>query len=58
MSYTFTIDEDIIRRLALRQSRESQLRKTPRRPLRLFWQGKPSARDAESTPSDGSGHWI
>jgi hypothetical protein len=57
MSYTFTIDEDIIRRLALREKRESQVRKTHRRPLLQFWQGSPSARDHEAKPGTGRPRW-
>jgi hypothetical protein len=57
MSYTFTIDEDIIRRLALREKRESQVRKTDRRPLLQFWHGEPSSRDHEAKSGAERARW-
>ena len=45
MSYTFTIDEDVIRRLELREKRLAKRGQVRRRlPLLRFWQGAPTAR--------------
>jgi len=44
MNSTFTIDEDIIRRLALKQKQETDRVRVRRRlPLLRLWQGTPSA---------------
>jgi hypothetical protein len=44
MNSTFTINEDIIRRLALRQKQETERVRVRRRlPLLRIWQGAPSA---------------